>query len=206
MPYIINRQTELNKRVMKFVPPGGMKIVHKDLFHMEGVYFYLHEWFVENGYAPASEPDWPEILYVQREGAAGIELWIKWRFTKDGKDKLFKWDIDMDWHILGMKDAEATVKGRKMKLNTAECEIQFYPRVMENPDFSKEPIYLKMKDFLLQRFLKKKVDKEEDDLYEEAIKLQEAIKGYFRIDTYLSEPAFERFYQTRTGEEHRGPV
>lgn len=204
MPYAVNRQTVLEKEKIFDIPPGGMKITHKDVYNMEGIYFYLHEWFVENGWATAAEEEWPEILYVQRETAAGIELWIKWRFVKKRPDPLFIWNLDMDWHILGMKEVDAVVKGRKMKLNSGEVEIAFYPRLMQNPLFQEFSMYQRMRRFLLKRFLKKKVDKEETDLYEEAMRLQEAIKGYFRLDLYLEEPGFERFYATRTGEEPRG--
>ena len=204
MPEIVNRQTIISQNKITDIPPGGMKVVHKDVFNMEAIYFFLHEWMVENNWADPAEEKWPEILYLQREGAAGTELWIKWRFKKDRPDSLFKWELDMDWHVLGMKEVDAVVKGRKMKLNTGEVEIQFYPRLMENPRFAKDDLYKRVKNFLLKRFMKKKKDKEETELYDEALRLQEAIKGYFRLDLYLEEPAFERFYATRTGEEPRG--
>ena len=204
MPAILNRQTIIAQTKIFDIPPGGMKVTHKDVYNMEAIYFFLHEWFVEYEWAEVPEDKWPEVLYVQREGAAGIELWIKWRFKKNRPDPWFKWELDMDWHVLGMKDVDAVVKGRKMKLQTAEVEIQFYPRLMQNPDFVKSDLYNKVKRFMLKRFLKKKVDTEETHLYNEAMRLQEAIKGYFRIDLYLEEPAFERFYATRTGEEPRG--
>ena len=219
MPYVINRQTQIKGDLLSEIPPGGMKIVHKDVFNMEMIYFFLHEWMVEFNWAAPGEPDWPEVLYLQREGAAGTELWIKWRFRKGGSEDqspltgnknsektIFQWEMDMDWHVLGMKEVEILVKGKKLKMNSAEVEIQFYPRIMLNPEFKKEDIFNRMRDFLMKRYFKKKIDYEEDQLYIDATRLQEAIKGYFKLETFLSEPAFERFYQTRTGEEPHGPI
>jgi len=109
------------KTVTKFV------VNYKDVFIFEDLYVLMYEWLVSNGYASRSDADFPERYYLDRTGAAGKEVWIRWRCKKvptAGTRKFWRFDLDIDIHVLGLKDVELVVQNKKMKANKGEVDVE----------------------------------------------------------------------------------
>ena len=90
-------------------------VKHKDYFNMRDFYVVLHEWLIEEGWAQRVDEQWPERFYLQREVQnIGNELWIWWRFEKFPHgifNSYYKWQMDVDFHIILLKEVEIVRNG-----------------------------------------------------------------------------------------------
>lgn len=192
------------EEVVKYIgdPNAGILILSREVFNMAYAYFLMHEWLIENDYATRNDWEFPEKYFMQRDSPAGYELRVRWRCVKKKtRDPLFHYKMDINWWALAVKDTEVVVKGKKLKMNTGELEIKLFPRMVLNPDYIKGPYARQFfKKFFLKRIIKKKVEALRKDLFDDAYRLQEALKTYLKIETYLEEPELKKFFTLRTGE------
>lgn len=179
----------------------------KDVFSLKYIYMVLHEWLIEEGYATRDDETFPEVYYLQKENPAfGKEIWWRWRMTKNpyapGKSKFWKFMMDIDVHVLGLGDAEVMVKDKKIKVNKGEIEFQVAAYILT--DASKEwedNAWLKpFKKIYLGRIAKSKKEELKRQLYNETYRLQDVIKTYFKLESFLPEKEGEAFWSKRTGE------
>jgi len=184
---------------------NGLLIVSREVFNLPYMYFLMHEWLIEHEYCPRTDWDFGEKYFMERDlgGTAGKEIRVRWRCEKQSRDKLFTFKLDINWWVLGLKETEVVVKGKKIKANTGEVEIKIWPRMIISPAFFQgrgELFKGFVKNVLIKRLIRKKVLSIRKDLYEEAYQLQEALKTYLKIETYLEDPQLKKFYKLRTGE------
>lgn len=182
-------------------PVAGLMIVGREVFNLPYLYFLFHEWLIENGYASRADFKFGEKYFMQRESTAGSEIRVRWRCQKKSKDDLFIYKLDINWWLVAVKETEIVVKGKKLKANTGECEIKLWPRMILNPDYNKGEWLPKfINGIFLNRIIKHKREEMRKQLYNDAFRLQEALKTYLKIETYLEEPELKRFFTLRTGE------
>jgi len=82
-----------------------------------GIYNFLFEWVKDEKY------DITEDLYTEKVKGDAKDIDIKWTASKKLTD-YFKSAIDIKWRILGMKDVEVQIDGKKKKMNKlAELKI-----------------------------------------------------------------------------------
>jgi len=193
-----------SETVVKFIgdPNAGILILSREIFNFPYVYFLMHEWLIENGYATRADWEFGERFFMQRDTQGGSELRVRWRCTKPSRDKMFHFKMDVNWWALGVKETEVVVKGKKLKMNTGELEIKLFPRMVINPEFVKKEGWQTqfLKKFFLKRVIKDKVERLRKELFDDSYRLQEALKTYLKIETYLEEPELKRFFRLRTGE------
>ncbi len=195
----------LNNKDAKPMP--RMVVVSKDVFSMEYLYFMLHEWLIEHKYCTRdSDSAFNETFYEQRDfGGGPREIFIRWRVTKESgnirfKDPLYYYELDIDMHALGIKPTEVVVKGKKLGADTGEIEVSINARLVTNTKKYPGDTFKKLIAFAKGRPMKSRYSAHKSDLINEMTELQEAVKGYFQIDTYLDEAALEKWYLTRTQE------
>ena len=171
----------------------------RDVFSMQRLYELLHEWLVEEEWAGHVRDDatFPETFYLKREDqVSGIEQWIHWRLKKyaEGSEN---WRADMlvQFHILNLKDTEVLHQGQKYKANSGEVEIKCWVNLV--PEFIKWRENFILKHFIVvfwKRFLWKDRERWKNDFMREGYRFQEAIKGYFKLVTFLPESELQGFY------------
>ena len=186
------------------IPAGSLKIVYRDTFNLKYLYYLLHEWFIDNGFLldkkgnPIREDaDFPETMFVHRDFGNNQQIWWRWRFERiSPTSPLFRWNIDLDMHILGLKQVESVINGQKVKADSAEIEVvvtsNLFLRISE---WKKNPIteYLAP---VLEKFVYRKLISTEKRLFETKVwELQESIKTYFKMPTYLPERQLHEFHQ-----------
>jgi hypothetical protein len=167
-------------------------ISYKDVFSLQNLYELLREWFIEQGYAKRDEEKFPEIFYLQRETPGGREVQFRWRFQKNPPwhtSKLFRYDLDVDFVVRGLKEVELAWKGQKIKADKGQVEVQVSAKLVLDFEgaWQKMPFFLNFKDLIVNRFLKRKIDQATKEVVGEANGLQEAIKTYLKLETYLPE-------------------
>jgi hypothetical protein len=117
-------------------------------WNYDSVYKFLFEWFIDEGYTLK------ENSYKEKLTPAGKEILISWTAEKK-LTSYFKRTIDMDWHILTMKDAEIEVNGKKIKTNKGEIKIVFKSDLVIDykNQWKKENSFHKMLSKLYQKYI-----------------------------------------------------
>lgn len=184
---------------------ADFRIKYKDFFHMKKLYIMVHEWLVEFGWFPPSDvaggrsyEDWPEVLYFQKESQKrGTELWIWWRFVKKIEDASYwQYTLNIDWHIILLKDTQVMHKGVKYDTNWGEVEISIKAEVVADAkgEWEKHWFLKHYNDIFRGRIFRQELEKHKIELYRESYRLQEAIKSYLALKTYLPEPEAEAHF------------
>ncbi len=202
-PVLRHRLTEYGK---SRIPITKFSVDYKDIFSAEYLYMLLREWLIENGWATREEKDFPEVFYSHREMPnVGKEEWIRWRLLKK-PDALPFWrfELDIDIHLIGVKETEFVHKGKKLKADKGQVDIQVVYNFHMDPDKLLQSNALLripfMKDYFMNKLYKKRMDELKGQIAAEAMRFQDAIKTYLRMDTYLGEKEFDEFWQKRPPE------
>lgn len=198
MPKIKHRYTDFGK---EYLQAAAFKIKHKDYFIWKYLYVLIHEWLCEEGYATRDDSTFPEERYMHRENQkSGNEVWVYWRLQKQPvKNSFFRYDLDIDIHVVLLKDAEIMLEGKKYKVNWGEPEVKIWAKVIfdHKREWEKSPIMSRLKWIFFKRINKRNFEMHKKQLYREAYRLQEAVKTYFKLSTYLPEIEGQKFYNTK---------
>ena len=165
-------------------------VKYLEVFVLKDLYRRMYEWLVENGYATRSDADFPEKYYLDRGGAAGKEVWFRWRTKKNplpGKQQFWRFDINVDCHVLGLKDVELVVQNKKFKANKGEVEVVVAANLIMDAsgDWSKNTLLKPFRSLYFKRALAKKKDMLEKELYKDAFDFRDIITDYFKLKSYI---------------------
>ena len=176
----------------------NLRIVYRDTFNLKYFYLLMHEWFIDNGFTGGSRDDevFPEAMFIHRDFGDMKQLWWRWRFMKTSPTSpLFRWHVDVDVQILGLKTVETVVNGQKVKADSAEFEIFLTPTLFLNTSKWKENPVTKFMAPVLENVVYRKLIEEEKKIFENIVwRMQEAIKTYFKLETYLPERQSHEFH------------
>lgn len=178
------------------------KIALRDVYSLSYLYRLMHEWLLENGYCGADE-DFKEVLYEHIDTGRGAEIWITWRLEKKeglpALKGLFAYNVDINFHIMGQKEVEVVVGGKKVKADKGEVEIELIGYLLTDPDKKVKDHWLgkHFSDFIFGVFWKGKAKQNERQLQTDLGKFQEAIKAYLKLETYLPERELPEVWQKR---------
>lgn len=198
MATIKHRYTDFGK---SYLEAASFKLKHKDYFSWKTLYTLLHEWLCEEGYATRSDADFPEVFYMHRETQkAGLEIWVYWRLTKQPiPNPFFRYDLDIDIHLVGIRDTEIMFEGKKYKVNWGEPEVKIWAKCVYDykKEWQKSPVMSKLKKIFAKRIIDKQLKKHKKELYRDAYRLQEYVKTHFKLSTYLPEIEGQKFYEVK---------
>jgi hypothetical protein len=176
----------------------------KDLFDMNMLYKLAHEWLVEEGWADRNDQDFGEIYYLHREVANfGVENWIRWRCTKDPESEtsgLFKFELDTEFHTLGLSKKEKVIDGKKVKLDSGEVEIRINAGLVYDQEGAMEKNLLTrpFKKMWYKRIMKDRWLSVKKELYGQAYRYREALNTYLQIDKIREDVEFSELWQKRS--------
>ena len=183
---------------------GDFKITFKETYNWDNFYEMFHEYFVDEGYAPRNDAEFKEILYQHIERSWGSEMWVRWRLSKEATKSfkgLFRYDIDIDMHILGQTSVELVIGGKKIKAHKGEIEVNAKGYLIIDPKGEIRNNWLGQHfyDFVFNVFLKKTVKGHMFQLMQDMQRAQDAVKTYLKLETYLPERELGEFYTKRDG-------
>lgn len=183
----------------------GFSVKFKDVFDLDQFYILLYEWLVEKGYVTRADETFPEKYYMDRTGAAGKEVWFRWRPKRHpvSGNKFWRFDLDIDVHVLGLKDVELVVQNKKIKAHKGEVEVMVSANMIfdASGEWRKDSFLKPFRSFYFKRFLSKKKDFLEKEFYNEAFEFRDAVNAYLKLETYLpSKLAGMEFWPKRTPE------
>jgi hypothetical protein len=175
----------------------------KDIFHLDNLYLLMHEWLVEHNYASRDVKSFPERYYLHKEGQAGKEIWFRWRPNRmplAGNNR-WRFDIDIDVHVLTMKDVEAVIAGKKYKAHQGEVEVQVSAKLIEDPSGEvKKGLFKEVREFMYKRVWREQAEKLKKELYAEAMQFRDAVNTFLKIETYLPAKEWPEFWPKRVPE------
>lgn len=190
------------------------KVKYSDVFHLKNLYVMMHEYLGEelwrgpSGGMAWSHPD-IETLYSEKFCQKGLhkggkEMWVYWRLYKQYEDKFsgyFRNRLDIDMHMVYMKDMEIMHHGKKIVVQKGEIEIFIKPRVeLDYMNEWKSHWFLKHFDKLYKnRIMSQEIDKREKELWREAYRFQGKIKRFLNLRTFIPVP--EPFHPVKYGME-----
>ncbi len=177
----------------------------KDVFHASNLYLLLHEWLIEHGYATREDYKFPEKYYLNKEGPmfGGKEIWWRWRPQKLPlyPNKLWRFDLDIDVHILTMKDVEVIIGGKKYKAQQGEAEVNVTANLVRDPDKLLEKSAFKdLKKLLYGRMWKQQFDMLKKELYTDAMQFRDSINTFMTIETFLPTKENPEYWPKRVPE------
>jgi hypothetical protein len=158
------------------------KLIYKEKLTQVGywdyneVYIMLYNWLKDHGYSLT------EGFYKEKLSGGGKEILIKWEAGKKVTD-YFKYVIELDWHILGMKDAEVEIDGKKVKTNKGELEIVFKGTIIRDYEsrWEDKPFHKFLRGTYENYIIRTTIDEYEDDLEDATKELISDIKAFLRI-------------------------
>jgi len=199
---IKHRLTDLKGRVQ--IKKWNISI--KDTYNLEYLYQLIRQWGQQNGWAPNNDYEFKEVFYVQRDHPQfGKEMRIRWRWEKkpDGgpeKDKgaLFWYYIDLDYHMLGIKDVEINWRGQKIKAQKGEFELDCDAYLMIDPAGQWDKSILKpFRDLFIRRIVKSKFEFHKNEVNTAALKLRDFIFNYMKVTAYYPVKEGGEFFSKR---------
>ena len=99
--------------------------------------------------------------------------------------------------VLTLKDVELAIKGKKVKAQKGELEVQIVASLVEDPKGKFRKPWLKPFEFFIyKKLLRRQKEYHEDNLKEEATRFQESIKTYLKLETYLPEREHADFWRS----------
>lgn len=180
------------------------RLVVRDAYNLIYVYTMLHDWLMEEDWAPRDDSKFPESYYVNREHPKhGKEIWIRWRLSKkpEGMPKTKRWEYKMDlqWKIIGLKETEIVWKGQKVKADRAEIELELvaYLVIDVEGEFGKGP-FKWLKDLYYKRVISRQSAVHWKAVYSDAYRLRDLVSNYMKLETFMPEKEAGEFYLKRT--------
>jgi hypothetical protein len=128
---------------------------------------------------------------------SGQELWIWWRLEKTPTgNSFYQFHLDIDWHVILLKDAEVMFQGMKFKANSGEPEFKIYAKIIADytKKWRKTPFLRQMILPFYKRIFKVSFEAHKKELFGELYRFKEAMKTYMQLRTYLPEPEGQKFY------------
>ena len=186
-----------------------MRIKYKDIFEIKQFYQFLREYLKSNEWydeeeGPPSE-HW-EAYYGERIDQKGArEIWFNWRLAKNPMGSpMIRYYIDIDFHCLGIVNAEIIKDGKKIKANKGEVEMKMWAYVEEKflKEFEGHWFLGQVKDIFAHRVYDKEVYQRRKELYQELYTLTSYIKQWLKMKRHLPYEEQKLFYKSYAWPSH----
>lgn len=154
------------------------KLKHKGFFNYSDYYNFCYNWLKDEGYSIAEDE------YTEKLAGNGKEIVIKWKATKKISDYL-KNEIKVEWHILGLTDAEAQMEGKTVKTNKGEVKITVTATLIRDYEsrWDTSPTMRFMRDVYDRYIIRESVKKYEDRLEDKAKDYIEQLKSFLNLES-----------------------
>jgi len=152
------------------------KITQVGYWDYSKVYAMLYSWLKDRGY------ELNEAMYKEKLQSNGKEIIILWESKKEVTD-YFKYSINLEWHILGMKDAEVEIDGKKTKTNKGEIEIKFKGVLTKDYEsrWEDKPFNKFLRGLYENYIIRTTIKEYSDDLEDETKEMISDLKAFLRI-------------------------
>ena len=142
----------------------------------KGLYNMTFNWLKDHNYKVQEEK------YEEKLVANGKEIIIKWVAKKKVTD-YFMFHIQLDWHILGMTDAEVEIDGKKVKTNKGGAKITFRGIIIKDYEsrWEDRPFWKLLRSIYEKYVIREAIDEYEDDVEDDVKEMIKDTKAFLRI-------------------------
>jgi hypothetical protein len=181
-------------------PKGNstQSIKYEDVFNMKELYKAIRDWLITNQYVDAKSSEKMEKFYLEKHNVNGTrEIWVWWRTDRSPHgSKYFRYHMNVDYHVLNMKDVEIMFQGQKIKAQKGEVEVMINCYLQTEAEFEIKKTFLWfLANYFRRKTYKKEIEVHKADLKEDFEKLQSFIKQFLELKSFL--PKTEMFYPAR---------
>lgn len=182
---------------------GKFKVTYAGEHDTKELYKLIHEWLKDNHWQDVQTGalgDMHEIMYHDRTGPSGRnDVWIWWRLEKPSKNSYYKFEMNVDFLLIGMAKTQIVYEGRKIKCDEGELNIEVTAKIVIDPGkkWENHPILKGLNWWFARRLLKNDFDNKETELWRQAYDLQGAIKKYLHLRGFLAQMKVEPFFPSR---------
>jgi len=156
----------------------SLKIAFKGIFDMTDLYKQMKFWLNGKGYGDETK-DFKENVYVERIKGDSKQIEIKWISEKKVSD-YFRNQIVITFFVLGLKDAEADWKRKKIKMDQGDIELNLSSNLITNAN-GKWNNKSFMKRFYERFVVKDRTEGYKIELYKDTYDLHNLIKSIFEL-------------------------
>jgi hypothetical protein len=158
------------------------KLLYKEKLKQTGYWTYkelyhaVFHWLREHNYKIFEE------LYNEKLKSNGKEVIIKWRCERKITD-YFKYQQRIDWHIIGMKDADVEIDGKKISTQKGEVEIIFIAELIKDYErrWEDKPFWKFLRSVYEKYVVRETLEQYEDEVRDELKEMITEIKSFLRI-------------------------
>jgi len=156
----------------------SQNLKHVGFWNFKDLYNFCYEWLKDENFIVS------ENEYTEKITDRGKEIIIKWEAWRKVTD-YFKYKIKVEWHILGMTDAEVERGGKKEKTNKGEIKMTFKP-ILERDYESRwdiTPISKFFRGIYDKYIVRTTIDEHEDRIIEKTIEFIEQVKAWMVLES-----------------------
>ena len=152
------------------------KIKQKGYWNYADLYNFCFNWLKDEGY------NVKEKEYIEKISSFGKEIILKWEANKTVTD-YFKQTISVEWHILGMKDAEVEQDGQKVSTNKGEVAITIKANLVRDYEerWEDKPFHKFLRGIYEKYVIRTTVDEYGGDLEDKAKEYIKDIKAFLNL-------------------------
>ncbi|PIN76013.1 hypothetical protein COV18_01150 [Candidatus Woesearchaeota archaeon CG10_big_fil_rev_8_21_14_0_10_37_12] len=177
------------------------KVTLQDVYNLSQLYKALHDWAVENGWADRDEREFPEVYYFDKDTPIGKEVHFWWRLEKapeNTKSKLFRYFMDLDFKLLGLKDAEIMYQGKKVKTKRSEFELECSGILVLDYDKTwSNSIFKNWWELFYKRSIARQFVMHKSVVFQDSMKFRDIIMDHFKLTTFMPEKEGGEYYLKR---------
>ncbi|MFA4960180.1 MAG: hypothetical protein WC548_00800 [Candidatus Pacearchaeota archaeon] len=155
----------------------NQSIKQKGYWNFSELYNFCFSWLEDEGYN-VKEKD-----YQEKIATVGKEIIIKWE-AKKGVTDYFDNVIEINWHILGMKDAEIEREGKKENTNKGEVKITIKANLVRDKEsrWEEKPLWKFLRGIYEKYIIRTTINEYEDRLEKKVKKYSNEIKAFLQIE------------------------
>lgn len=154
------------------------KIKQTGMAPFKEFYSFSYDWIMSEGY------DLIEKRYAEKVTGDSKDIEIEWEAMKKISD-YFKFHIKIDWIILGMKEMEAEVDGRKIKTNKASFEIKVKGTLIKDYEnkWEDQPFWKFLRGVYDRYIIRARIHQYEQKLFMEANDFLNQCKSFLAMES-----------------------
>ena len=164
------------------------KIKQAGIFDFKEFYSFAYDWLIHNGYKVQ------EKTYSEKVAGDAKDIDVNWEASRKVSD-YFKFDLKMDWKILGMKKIKIKREGGEADMNSGVIEIKFAAILVKDYEHKWEdrPLWKFSRGISDKYIIKNRIDKYEDVIMEELDELIAQCKSFLAIEAKHSTTQVNHF-------------
>lgn len=181
------------KKIVPITGPGEkdcLSVKYEEVFDIKELYKLVRDWLIAEDFASGKKDEYMEHFYLEKHSqTVGREIWVWWRTDRTPhRSKYFKYQLNVDFHVLGMKDVEIMYKGQKIKAQKGEVEVLINAFIETLPGVEFKSGFMKMfSDLFRKRIYRKEIKEHEEKYREDVYRLQGLVKQFLELRGFLPE-------------------